>query len=78
MEKVYVQYVQERMKTENIDPSYIFIVHSGGVSEETLDTLKGIVRKAAHPQELFLTTAGCTVTSHCGPRTLGVMFAVRT
>ena len=64
MEKVYVQYVQERMKTENIDPSYIFIVHSGGVSEETLDTLKGIVRKAAHPQELFLTTAGCTVTSH--------------
>lgn len=76
MEKVYLQYVRERMETENIDPNYVFITHSGGVSEETLTALKEVVREAVHPKELLVTTAGCTVTSHCGPGTLGVLFAV--
>ena len=30
--------------------------------------------KAAPGAEIHNTKAGCTVTSHCGPKTLGVLF----
>lgn len=36
--------------------------------------LTKLVRELAPFQEVFVTQAGCTVSSHCGPGTLGVLF----
>ena len=33
-----------------------------------------IVKEYNYFDEVIATTAGCTVASHCGPRTLGILF----
>ena len=36
--------------------------------------LESLVRELTGCRELHHTYAGCTVSTHCGPRTLGVLF----
>lgn len=74
MEKVYRQYVTERLAGKAVVGDWAFITHSGEVSEETLQELTALVRELAPFKEVFITQAGCTVSSHCGPGTLGVLF----
>ncbi len=74
MEKVYRQYVTERLADKAVVDDWAFITHSGEVSEETLQELTALVRELAPFKEVFITQAGCTVSSHCGPGTLGVLF----
>ena len=74
MEKVYRQYVTERLADKAVVDDWAFITHSGEVSEETLQELTSLVRELAPFKEVFVTQAGCTVSSHCGPGTLGVLF----
>ena len=74
MEKVYRQYVTERLADKAVVDDWAFITHSGEVSEETLQELTALVRELAPFKEVFVTQAGCTVSSHCGPGTLGVLF----
>ena len=74
MEKVYRQYITERLAGKTVVEDHAFITHSGEVSEDTLWELTELVRELAPFQEVFITQAGCTVSSHCGPGTLGVLF----
>ena len=36
--------------------------------------LEKLIRELVPVREIHHTLAGCTVSSHCGPRTLGVLF----
>ena len=74
MEKVYRQYITERLADKAVVEDWAFITHSGEVPEETLQGLTELVRELAPFKEVFVTQAGCTVSSHCGPGTLGVLF----
>lgn len=74
MEKVYRQYITERLSGKSVVDDWAFITHSGEVSENTLRELTELVRELAPFKEVFITQAGCTVSSHCGPGTLGVLF----
>ena len=74
IESVYRQYVRERLEGRAIRPGHVFITDSGEVSEQTVRELAEIVRQAVPGAELHCTRAGCAVTSHCGPKTLGVLF----
>lgn len=74
MEKVYRQYVTERLAGKAVVGDWAFITHSGEVPEDTLRQLTELVRELAPFKEVFITQAGCTVSSHCGPGTLGVLF----
>ena len=74
IQSVYRQYVKERLAGKEIRPGHIFITDSGEVPEETLEELAAIVREAVPGATVHFTKAGCTVTSHCGPKTLGVLF----
>ncbi len=71
---VYRRYLRERLSEKDIRPGHIFITDSGEVPEETLRELMAAVREAVPGAEVHSTKAGCTVTSHCGPGTLGVLF----
>ena len=42
--------------------------------EQQLAGLEALVRELIPVKEIHHTTAGCTVSSHCGPGTLGVLF----
>lgn len=77
IDKVYRQYVAERFEGKDVLPEHVFITHSGGVAQETLDALVQQVQQAVPGCEVFITQAGCTVSSHCGPGTLGVLFLHR-
>ena len=67
-------YVQERLKTTtDIDYSRIFITHSG-VDGDIIEMVKNIIKENSIFKEILVTRAGCAVTSHCGPNTLGILF----
>lgn len=75
IEKVYEKYIAERLAGKTIDPTYFFITTSSAPSPELAQRLEDAVRKAVPGvQEIFFTRTGCTVTSHCGPGTMGVLF----
>ena len=67
-------YIRDLLENDqNIDFNRVFITHSPseeGLVRFAIDTVKsyGLFR------EVLETMAGCTVCSHCGPDTLGVLF----
>ena len=71
---VYKQYISERLAEKSVRPGHVFITNSGEVDEATLAELETLVRSTIEVKEVHHTTAGCTVASHCGPKTLGVLF----
>lgn len=74
LRKVFKQYTIDQL---NRYPNYlgkrIFITHSG-TAEENIRIVKETIEQEANFQEIFITRAGCTISSHCGPNTLGVLF----
>ncbi len=74
MDKVLLQYTKDRLaKYDNIKRDRVFITHSG-VSEDKLDLVKKEVEESGIFREIYITRASCTISTHCGPGTLGVLF----
>ena len=74
MENVYRQYIEERLKDKKIRTGHVFLTESGEIPEAVVEYLTAYIKELTHAEEVHHTTAGCTVSSHCGPRTLGVLF----
>ena len=73
--KCLIQYVRDRLEgREDIDTKRIFITNSGGFTEEELKAVEDEVRKYHDFGEILFSRAGCTVSNHCGPKTLGILF----
>ena len=67
-------YVKDRLTADaNIDPKRIFITHSG-VDQATIDQVRATVESCMKFDEILVTRAGCTVSSHCGDGTLGILY----
>lgn len=74
-QKCLLQYVKERLEgRDDIDPHRIFITESGGFTSEEVAEVEAAVRGYQPFEEVLHTRAGCTVSSHCGPRTLGILY----
>ena len=58
----------------NVDLDAIFITHSGMSKQEELDYVYNEVCKIVDKEHVFITRAGCVVSSHCGPDTLGILY----
>lgn len=73
-DKCLRHYIKDRLQDrDDIDTSRIFVTHSI-CAEETVRQAIDAVRKYADFDEIIDTDAGCTVSSHCGPGTLGILF----
>ena len=73
-DKVLLQYVRDRLEgRDDLALERIFVTHTP-CPPETVEAVKAEVRKYANFSELIETTAGCTISSHCGPNTLGILF----
>lgn len=72
--KVYEKYITERMSGKKIRPDYFFVTTSNALTVEHQTMLSALIRSIAPIKEIFYTRTGCTVTSHCGPGTLGILF----
>lgn len=68
------QYVRERLAgRDDINRHRVFVTHSG-CKPEVVARVKEIVAECGGFDEVLETMAGCTVSNHCGPNTLGVLF----
>ena len=74
IKNVYKQYVKERLQGHKVRPGHVFITESGEVDDAVLEEIFALVRETIPVQEIHHTLAGCTVSTHCGPKTLGILF----
>lgn len=70
----YVKSMEEDLK--EADKSRVFITHSG-CDEAIIQSVKEYLESLNVFEEILVTRAGCVVSSHCGPGTLGVLFIGR-
>ena len=71
---VLKQYVTDKIGDySDIDLDRVFVTHAG-CDPQLVDDIVELVKKTAPFKEVFLTRAGCTISSHCGANTLGVLF----
>ena len=73
-QRTILDYVRGRLEGRtDVDTHRIFITHAKA-PQEIVDQVVALV-KELHPfEEVLVTEAGCTVSSHCGPDCLGVLF----
>lgn len=73
-EKALGNYVKDRlMNREDIDTERIFVTHTE-TPQEVVESVKKVVDEYKDFEIVEETVAGCTVSCHCGPNTLGVLF----
>ena len=71
-------YVKDKLKDlDDIDQTRVFITHPA-CAPETVEKVRELIKSLANFQEIIETRAGCTVSSHCGPYTLGILFLRKT
>ncbi len=72
--KVLESYIAERIGDgSDIDRRHVFITHAG-CDTEIYEKCVEQVKELAPFDEVHVTRAGCTISSHCGRNTLGVLF----
>ena len=73
-EKCLKEYICDRLADrDDLELGRVFVTHSG-ISRELVDMAVNTVRELQPFQEICVTQAGCTVSSHCGPDTIGVLY----
>lgn len=75
IDKVIINYVADKLKDrDDIDKHRIFITHTKCNPVIPAQVRNKINALSPGFEEILETTAGCTITSHCGPATLGILF----
>lgn len=71
---VLQKYIAEQIgDASHIEPDHIFVTHAG-CDQQIVEQCLEQVQKTAAFKEVHLARAGCTISSHCGRNTLGVLF----
>ena len=72
--KCLASYVKERLsERDDLDKTTLFVTRTV-VTDECLDAVKTALDENADFENIYWTQAGCTVSCHCGPGTLGILF----
>lgn len=71
---VLPQYISDRVgDASDIYTDKIFVTHAG-CDPEIINSCVNKVKELAPDANVMITRAGCTISSHCGRNTLGVLF----
>ena len=72
--KCLTNYVKDRLDgREDIDYGHLFITYTT-VEDTALQAVRDNVAQLGQFQQIVECQAGCTVSCHCGPETLGILF----
>lgn len=72
--KCLANYVKDRLADrEDLDRSLMFLTYTP-VTDDCLDAVKNAISAHGNFTEMVEGMAGCTISCHCGPGTLGVLF----
>lgn len=68
------KYIKDRLGDgSNVETNHVFVTHAGCDEDVVNDCVK-VTRECLPNAVVHVTRAGCTVSSHCGRNTLGVLF----
>ena len=74
IEKCMASYVKDRLAgRDDLDHDRIFITRTD-VAKESLEVVRSGVTQYGNFGNVYETVAGCTVSCHCGPGTMGILF----
>ena len=74
MSLVYKEYAKDQLHDpDDIDLTRVFVTHTCG-DDPVVDEIVELVKQTLPFKEVIKGTAGCTISAHCGPGTLGVLF----
>jgi len=74
---VMLRYTADRLSLgEEIDTRRVFLVHTG-LERSQLNDLRREILKLMPFEELIEAVASCTISTHCGPNCMGVMYMVK-
>ena len=74
MEKTILDYIRGRLENEKtVNYDRIFVTHSG-VPAEIVEKAVALVKELRPFEEVMVTVAGSTISCHCGPACIGVLF----
>ena len=74
LDKVLVKYVKDELaRYPDVNTDLLFITHSG-IPQDYIDLVKKTVEDTVSFKEIHITKASCTISCHCGPNTLGILF----
>ena len=72
--KVLEEYISDRLgDASGVITDHIFVTHAG-CDEAIYNKCVELVKAIAPTATVHITRAGCTISSHCGRDTLGVLF----
>ncbi len=72
--KVLVNYTKDVLAAyPDIVRDHVFITHSG-IDESYIALVLKTIEETMEFKNIYVTRAACTISCHCGPNTLGVLF----
>ena len=73
-----MKYVDDQLKGRtDLILDRVFVTHSGMDDPTSIDRVVARIKELQPFREIFVTQASCTISSHCGPNTLGVLFLTK-
>ena len=70
---VISKYIAERIAENTPVSSYVFLTNSG-VDADVLEAARTALEESHAFETIYEVDAGCVISSHCGPGTLGIIF----
>ncbi len=74
--KALEKYVKSVLSQPDINTKRVFVTHTK-CDDGVVDFVKDLIKNTMDFEEIIESTAGCVITSHCGPNTLGVLFELK-
>ena len=75
-DKCLANYVKDKLQgREDIDRSTLILVHTRIDDDACMEAVRQQIAESGEFGSVYTATAGCTISCHCGPNTLGVIFA---
>ena len=72
-ERCLRQYIADRMRSkDDVKPRRIFLTHTG-VAAQAVEAVREMVLQEVPFAEVYEVRAGCSITSHCGENTFGII-----
>lgn len=74
MQKVLDKYILDTLEQFNNPDKSLCLITYSSATPEMLEVSRGTLNKSKIFDKVLETTAGATVTTHCGPNTLGIIY----
>lgn len=77
-EVVLKKYIEDELgKYDDIVTDEIFLTNSTGFEDSYIDELEKLIKNLVPFKQVHKTIANCTISSHCGPKCLGILFVTK-